>query len=240
MGGTMQPAALFWQPAIVGGLFLAGQLLTFLAVARGDVSIAVPVLGVKVLMVPAASRFIVNEEPSSRIWIAAGVAVVGIAFVQTGDAAIHRSRVLVSVGYALLAALSMTLFDLLIQRWAPNWGAGYFLPIAFATAALFSLGFISLADRPADLRQLGVFPLLAAGALCMSLQAVGMTVTLGVFGDATRVNIVYSLRGLWAVLLTWLLARQVNASGAGPSHRTMIMRLIGAALIGVAVVISVT
>lgn len=240
MGGTMQPATSFWQPAIVGGLFLAGQLLTFLAVARGDVSIAAPVLGVKVLIVPAAARFFVDEELSARIWIAAAIAVVGIAFVQTRDATIQRSRIVASVGYALLAACSMTLFDLLIQRWAPNWGAGYFLPIVFACAAILSLAFLPLADSPANLRRLGVIPLLSVGALLMSVQAIGMTVTLGFFGDVTRVNIVYSLRGLWGVLLTWLLARQVNASGAGPSHRTMIMRLIGAALIGVSVVISVT
>ena len=240
LGGTMQPAALFWQPAIVGALFVAGQLLTLLAVARGDVSIAAPVLGVKVLIVPAASRFLVADQLSARIWIAAAIAVVGIAFVQARDATIQRSRIAASIGFALLAACAMTLFDLLIQRWAPVWGAGYFLPIAFACAALFSLAFIPLADRPAELRRLGVLPLLAWGALFMSLQAIGMTVTLGVFGDATRVNIVYSLRGLWGVLLTWLLASHLNASGSGASHRTMVMRLIGAVLIGLSVVISVT
>jgi drug/metabolite transporter (DMT)-like permease len=240
MGGTMQPASLLWQPAIIGGLFLAGQLLTFLAVAHGDVSIAAPVLGIKVLIVPAASRFFVNEELSPEIWIAAAIAVVGIAFVQARDATVDRSRIVASVGYALLAACSMTLFDLLIQRWAPNWGAGYFLPIAFAFAALFSLAFIPLADRPADSRRLGVLRLLLIGAVLMSVQAIGMTVTLGLFGDAKRVNIVYSLRGLWGVLLTWLLARHVNTSGSGASHRTMVMRLIGAVLIGISVVISMT
>jgi drug/metabolite transporter (DMT)-like permease len=240
MGGTMQPASLLWQPAIIGGLFLAGQLLTFLAVAHGDVSIAAPVLGIKVLIVPAASRFFVNEELSPEIWIAAAIAVVGIAFVQARDATVDRSRIVASVGYALLAACSMTLFDLLIQRWAPNWGAGYFLPIAFAFAALFSLAFIPLADRPADIRRLGVLRLLLIGAVLMSVQAIGMTVTLGLFGDAKRVNIVYSLRGLWGVLLTWLLARHVNTSGSGASHRTMVMRLIGAVLIGISVVISMT
>lgn len=240
MGGTMQPASMLWQPAIIGGLFLAGQLLTFLAVARGDVSIAAPVLGIKVLIVPAASRFFVEEELSARIWIAAAIAMVGIAFVQTSDATIHRSRIVASVGYAVLAACAMTLFDLLIQRWAPHWGAGYFLPIAFACAALLSLAFVSLADRPADLRQMGVTGLLAAGAILMALQAIGMTLTIGLFGDATRVNIVYSLRGLWGVVLTWIVAHHISASGAGASHRTMVMRLIGAALIGVSVVISVT
>ena len=240
MGGTMQPAMLIWQPAIVGGLFLAGQLFTFLAVARGDVSIAAPVLGVKVLLVPAASRFLVEAELSTRVWIAAAVAVVGIAFVQSRDATVVRSRIVASVGFALLAACSMTLFDLLIQRWAPAWGAGYFLPIAFACAALLSLVFIPLADRPADLRRLGVIQPLAAGVLFMAIQAIGMTLTLGLFGDATRVNIVYSLRGLWGVLLTWILAHHVNMQGQGPSHRTMVMRLIGATLIGASVLISVT
>ncbi len=73
----------------------------------------------------------------------------------------------------------------------------------------------------------------------MAVQAIGMTVTLGLFGDATRVNIVYSLRGLWGVLLTWLLARQVLTSEPVPSRRTMLMRLIGAVLIGFSVILSV-
>ena len=238
LGGEMQPAAMLWQPAIIGLLFLAGQLFTFFAVARGDVSVAAPVLGVKVLIVPAASSIVVGEAVAPRVWIAAAIAVLGVGFVQARDATVERSLILASVGYALLAACSMTLFDLLIQRWAPAWGAGYFLPIAFAFTAVFSLVFLPLADRPADLNGKGVTPFLAWGGLLMAIQAIGMTVTLGLFGDATRVNIVYSLRGLWGVVLTWLLARSTGTAVA--SNRTMALRLIGAGLIGVAVVISVT
>ena len=124
MGGTMQPAAMLWQPAIIGALFVAGQLFTLLAVARGDVSVAAPVLGVKVLMVPAASGLLVDEELSTRIWIAAAIA--GIGFVQTRDATVQRSRILASVSYALLAACSMTLFDLLIQRVGSRLGSRVF------------------------------------------------------------------------------------------------------------------
>ncbi len=239
MGGTMQPVSLLWQPAIIGGLFLAGQLFTFLAVDRGDVSIAAPVLGVKVLIVPASAPFFVDEQLSAKVWIAAAIAMVGIGFVQSRDAAIQRSRILASVGFALLAACSMTLFDLLIQRWAPAWGAGFFLPIAFAFAAVFSLAFARLADRPHELQKDVIRPL-AIGAILMAVQAIGMTVTLGLFGDATRVNIVYSLRGLWGVLLTWILAQRLADLGSMAGHRTMTMRLIGAVLIGISVVISVT
>lgn len=240
MGGTMQPVTLLWQPALIGALFLAGQLFTLLAVARGDVSIAAPVLGIKVLIVPALSPLFVDDPLSPRIWIAAAIAMAGIAFVQARDASLQRSRVLASIFYAMLAAFSMTLFDLLIQRWAPAWGAGYFLPCAFAAAALFSCAFLPLADRPAQLRAQGALTPLLCGALFMAVQAIGMTVTLGLFGDATRVNIVYSLRGLWGVLLTWLLARHVTTSGLVPSQRTMVMRLIGAVLIGLSVILSVT
>jgi drug/metabolite transporter (DMT)-like permease len=239
MGGTMQPLSLLWQPAIIGGLFLAGQLFTFLAVDRGDVSIAAPVLGIKVLIVPATAPFFVDEEPSTRIWIAAAIAVIGIVFVQARDESVDRAKILASVGFALLAAVSMTLFDLLIQRWASAWGAGYFLPIAFAFAAVFSLAFIRLADRPSELREKNAVRPLAFGAALMALQAIGMTLTIGLFGDVTRVNIVYSLRGLWGVLLTWILAGRLAESDSKAGHRTMAMRLIGAVLIGISVVISV-
>ncbi len=240
MGGSMQPVSLLWQPAIIGCLFLAGQLFMFLAVHRGDVSIAAPVLGVKVLIVPAMAPLFVDAQLSTRIWIAAAIAVIGIGFVQARDASIHRSRILASVGFALLAACSMTLFDLLIQRWAPAWGAGYFLPIAFAFAAVFSLAFARLADRPRELQRMAAVRPLAIGAVLMTVQAIGMTVTLGLFGDATRVNIVYSLRGLWGVLLTWILVQRLAEPNSVAGHRTMTMRLIGAVLIGVSVVISVT
>ena len=240
LGGTMQPVTLLWQPAIIGCLFLAGQLFTFLAVQRGDVSIAAPVLGIKVLIVPAIALFIVDDQLSARVWVSAAIAVIGIGFVQARDASIDRSRILASIGFALLAACSMTLFDLLIQRWASAWGAGYFLPTAFGFAAVFSLTFLPLADRPSRLRQIGATRYLAIGALLMAIQAIGMTVTLGLFGDATRVNIVYSVRGLWGVLLSWVLARAALEARAAGADRTMAMRLTGAVLIGLSVIISVT
>ena len=239
MGGTMHPQ-LLWQPAIMGVLFLAGQLFTFLAVEKGDVSIAAPVLGIKVLIVPATAPLFVNEQASPRIWLAAAIAVVGIGFVQARDESVDRAKILSSVGFALLAAVSMTLFDLLIQRWAPAWGAGYFLPIGFAWAALMSLAFLKLGDSLAELKTKNAMRPLTTGAVVMALQAIGMTLTIGHFGDATRVNIVYSLRGLWGVLLTWLLARKLVESDTTAGHRTMAMRLVGAVLIGVSVVISVS
>ncbi|MCO6458093.1 MAG: DMT family transporter [Pirellulaceae bacterium] len=240
LGGTMQPLSLWWQPAVIGALFMAGQFFTFLAVKLGDVSIAAPVQGVKVLLVPAASLLIVSELPPPRIWIAACIALAGIVCVQWNDATVNRSRVVISVGFALLGSVSMTALDLLIQRWAPAWGAGYFLPLAFASAALFSLAFLPLADAPRRLAPPGILIPLVAGAVLMSVQAIGMTFTLAQFGDASRVNIVYSLRGLWGVGLTWLLLCLLPAAHHRPSQRVMAMRLLGAVLIAISVLLSLT
>jgi drug/metabolite transporter (DMT)-like permease len=240
LGGEMQPVGLLWQPAIIGVLFMAGQGWTFLAVKLGDVSIAAPVQGIKVLIVPAIAMIIVRENMPGQVWFAAAIAMVGVVCVQTSDDKVDRSRILASVGFAALAALTMSVFDLLIQRWAPAWGAGYFLPLALGFAALFSVAFLPLADAPKRWFQSDLRGPLILGSVLMAVQAIGMTVTLAHWGDATRVNIVYSLRGLWGVLITWALLHQAPATSGRTSSRTMSMRLVGAILIGVAVVIAVT
>src|SRR4029450_8930739 len=47
-GGTFHPG-LLWQPAIVAGLFMLGSILNFSSLDRGDVSLATPVLGIKIV-----------------------------------------------------------------------------------------------------------------------------------------------------------------------------------------------
>ena len=76
------------------------------------------------------------------------------------------------------------------------------------------------------------------GTLLMALQAMSMSWSLSEFGDATRINIVYALRGLWAVLLAWLLARSFGGGEAHHSSRIMLTRLAGAVLLTASVVVA--
>ncbi|HAA61487.1 MAG TPA: EamA/RhaT family transporter [Planctomycetaceae bacterium] len=239
-GGTMQPAAMLWQPATVGTLFLAGLAFTFLGVKIGDVSIVTPIQGVKVLLVPAMALLVVDDVAGTRVWISSAIALCGIWFIQSTDNSVDRSKILISIGCALLAAISLTFFDLFIQRWAPAWGPGYFLPLAFACTALLSLGFLPVARTDGrSIRSQLSWPLLV-GSLLMAVQAFGMTYTIARFGDATRVNIVYSLRGLWGVLLTWTLSKSLGLTAAAPSTALMLKRLAGAILIGISIVLALT
>ena len=235
----MQPLELLWQPAVIGALFLAGQYFMFMAVRLGDVSIAAPVLGLKVLIVPALGLLVVDNEVTSRIWLAALLAMIGVVLVQSNDGVVERRKIVFSVIFSLLGALTMTMFDLWIQSWAPPWGAGRFLPLTFAFSALFAVGFLPLADSPRQIRESNATKVLMLGVALMAVQAIGMTFTLAKFGDATRVNIVYSLRGIWGVVFTWLLAKRLQIDSSQPSHRIMLLRLVGAMLIGIAVIVSI-
>src|SRR5687767_2839756 len=47
LGGSFR-SALLWQPAVVALLFTAGSILNFVSLDRGDVSLATPVLGIKI------------------------------------------------------------------------------------------------------------------------------------------------------------------------------------------------
>ena len=155
--------------------------------------------------------------------------------IQVNDNKVDRSKIFASTLLAILGAIAMSFFDICIQSWAKDWKAGALLPIAFAFSALFATAFLPLADRPSFIREKGAMRLLIFGSVLMAIQAIGMTVTLAIWGEAPQVNIVYSLRGMWGVLIPWLLFRHLKDNSV--SNRVMTMRLVGAILIALAVVI---
>lgn len=238
MGGPGQPLSQLWQPAIIGVLYILGQVFTFVALSRGDVSVATPVFSVKVLLVAVLVTVVAHEQLPAGVWAAAALATVGIALVQRSSSASQHSRVAFTVAFALLAATTFSFFDVLVQRWAPAWGAGRFLPVAFAIAAVLSLGFLPWIDKPSLIARKAILPLLV-GTLCIALQAICIVFALAHFGDAARVNVVYALRGLWGVVLAFAFARVLNSGEAGLSTRVMISRLIGAGLLTAAVVMAI-
>ena len=240
LGGTMQSARQLWQPAVVGALFVMGQSFILLAVRWGDVSIATPVQGIKVLFLPATTTLWLGENMPTEIWIASAIAMIGIVLVQVPDGVTARPHIHASIAFSLLAAVSMTAFDLLIQHWAPVWGAGYFLPLSFGFSALWSTAFLPWADPPRAVLRTEVRRALLIGMLLMAVQAIGMTFTIARFGDATRVNIVYSLRGIFGVILTWLLSHHLAVTQHRPRSRQMFIRLVGALLLVASIVMALS
>ncbi len=245
ISGRVVPSDAWLQAAIIGGLFVLGQLFTYLAFQYGDVSVATPIFGVKVLMVAALGAVLAGDHVPVRMWIAAVLATAGVVLVQsTARAAVIASgqtdRRRLTVVMAMVAALALSLFDVLLQKWGPRWNSREFLPVAFAATAGLSCLFLPWVDRPQKLIQIHALPWMLAGTFLMALQAVSMSWALATYGDAARVNIVYALRGLWGVGLAWILSRWFNSSEAFLPPKIMLLRLLGAVLLTAAVIIALS
>lgn len=234
LGGPGQPWTMLWQPVVIAVLFMLGLMFTFLAIAGGDVSIAAPLFGTKVLIVALLLTVFDEEELPPTVWLAAILATAGIGLIQwTGRH--HPRRVVFTILLALSAATTYATFDVLVQRWAPAWGAGRFLPIVFWIVGLLSLGMLPWVEW-SKLRKRNVRRYLLPGAMMVALQSICIVLTVAAFGDAARVNVVYALRGLWGVGLAWIVARIWGGAEAELSRSVLLTRLAGACLLTIAVV----
>ncbi len=242
--GEIVPITAWGDAAIIGVLFVLGQLFTYLAFQFGDVSVATPIFGVKVLMVATLTSLMAKTNVPAAIWIAGTMASVGIILVQwsgsAGQTAEHSRRRGLTIILALSAAFSLSLFDVCLQKWAMKWNSYAFLPVMFGTAGILSLVFLPVVTSPRQLVKLKAFNWMLGGTLLMALQALSMCFSLAEFGDAPRINIVYALRGLWGVILAWLLASTLKTNEASVGRPVMIRRLCGATLLTAAVLLAIT
>ncbi|HUG10885.1 MAG TPA: DMT family transporter [Opitutaceae bacterium] len=237
LGGEIPPG-LWWQPLVVGFFFFTAQTFMFLALTRGDVSVATPIMGTKVLMVAMFSLLVLPGPVPWNWWIAAFLSTAGVYFLSRGDAAARRGALNAAL-FAFGAATFFALNDVLVQKWAPAWGIGRFLPIMFAGVALMSFAFVPLFHAP--LRQIPrqgrVW--VAVGAIILGIQAVGILFAIGRFGDATAVNIVYSVRGMLSVIFVWLAGHWFLNEEQQLARPVLVQRFIGSVLMVSAVVLVV-
>jgi len=219
-----------------GLLFFLGQLATFRSLQSGDVSIATPALAAKVVFVALLSMLVPGSRPDPDLWLAVLLTLAGMILLNRRPT--HTaSRPLVTLAWALLAALSFAATDIVVQVGAPAAGFTLFMPVMFATVMALSLPLL----RPHILRpsgretQPGARLWLAIGVVLLGLQATGMASAIGLFGDATAANVVYGSRGLWSLLLLALFARTLGIRDDILDRSTLATRTIGCVLIIVAV-----
>ena len=236
LGGEFHPH-LWWQPALVALLFVAGQWLTFISLDRGDVSVATPVLGIKILLVAGLVSLVTGDALRWRLWVAAVLATIAIALLNRGGGHARHHHVRRTIVTAFLAAAAYALFDVLVQTWAPLWGLGRFLPVTMALSGLFSLAFVPLFRVPLRALPRATWLWLLGGTLAFALQALLFVSTIAKWGQATSANVVYSSRGLWSVLLVWLCGHWVSSREQQLGGRVLAWRLAGAGLMMSAIVL---
>ena len=242
LGGETPTLLLLWQPAIIAVLYICGQVCILSALNWADVSVVTPVASIKVLLVAALLAVFAAQPPSKVVWIAAFLATIGIALINFTMPKSGRGDIIVGVALAGGAALMFALFDVCLQQWATNWGIGRLPPIMYWMVGLFSLALLPLTDDRQQLASMHWKSTLF-GSLCMALQATCLVYSLSIYQDAARINVVYALRGLWGVVMAWgaahFIAGWFGGNESQLSAKTMAARLVGAALLVTAVVITI-
>ena len=241
MGGTWQWDR-WYEPVATALLFLAGQVLTFLALDVGDVSIATPTMGTKTILVAWLSVSLLAVEIPWQLWASAVMTFVAIALLsyrrRGGLEPEAPSKVGRTIFISALAAGCYSLFDVLVQKWAPGWGAGRFLPLVFGVCAVLSGGFVPLFSAPLRAIPREAWPWLGGGAIFIALQALSLVSTTAIFGDATSINVVYSSRGLWSVVAVWVVGHWFGNQERHLGAEVIRLRFIGAALMTAAIVVT--
>lgn len=239
LGGTIPPPSLWWQPPVAAVLFFSGQVFSLLALNVGDVSVATPVLGLKILLVALLSVALTGEPIGARLWTAAALSTVAIALLNIDRGHAH-ARVGSTILLAAVGAASYACFDVLMQKWSFAWGAGRIVPLAMVSAGMYSIPLRRFDSRRADL-QVGptraYMPWLAAGAISFAGQGLMFITSITLYKQATVANVLYSSRGLWSVVGVWAVGHWFQNREQHLGARVLLWRLVGAILLMAAIVI---
>jgi drug/metabolite transporter (DMT)-like permease len=221
---------------IISFFFIAGQAFSLIALKSGDVSVATPLLGTKVLMVALFTIILLKIPVPLLWWIASFLAVVALLLLRGKDEK-SKKNFIPTVIYSLLCALGFALSDIYLQKWAPVYGPDRLVFTVFIMVAVLSFGFIPLFRKTKLLFESPVSLWLTLSILCIALQSVLVAVALSRFGNATAVNIAFSSRGMWSVIFIWLFGGLIGMQERLLGTKIFWQRLVGSACILLAIVL---
>jgi hypothetical protein len=178
----------------------------------------------------------IGDSGSLGLWLGAVLATVGIIALSQTDKNVHHSQVGLTILLSFLGAAGYASFDVCLQKWAPTWGVQNFLLWSFVWVAVLSQGFFFL-------RKKKVVPIahgwkyLIFGAVAIALQSLIIATVIGYKGNATAINVVYSLRGMWSVAVVWLMGSMFDNSEAHVGAKIFRYRCLGAFLMTMGVIL---
>lgn len=210
-------------------LFFVGQIFTFLALSRGDVSVATPVLGSKVIFVALFTVLLGAAVVTPAMWFAVLLTAAATAMLG-GGGKVQRDALFRSLLYGFSAASLFGLTDVLQQGWVRQWGFTHFAPAMFLWVALLSFTLV-----PFFRGSLRALPALSwrwaiGGGAMLALQASGIAWGI-VYIGATTTNVLYNSRGVWSVVLVWTIGHWFGNTESTHGRAVMIRRLCGSALL---------
>jgi drug/metabolite transporter (DMT)-like permease len=226
-----------WPAFACAFFFFLGNIFALLALARGDVSVATPVMGTKVVIVALLVAFWLRQPLDWTVWAAAVMALAGIFFLNARRPHAHGRKLWRTIGLSVCASFSFAITDVILQRWGPVQGVTVLCPAFMGLAAIMTLGLIPFFREPVWRIPRRAWPYLSLGVGLIAIQALGMAIAIGGFGDAPGANIAYSVRGIFSVILVWKAGCLFGSQEGLMEGKTIAARLIGASCILLAVLL---
>lgn len=209
-----------WLTAMLAGLALfLGRILSVKALEVGDLSIVGPLLGLKTLLVAIFSFATGQTELNSWLWIAAITATLGVILIQRGPRKLTANR-RQAAAYAAGASILFAACDILVVEARAQLGIGWLSPTLFITLALL-VPCLGKLPKPAPEARKPMY----LGSLIMGFQTTFVILLIGLTGQAVMINIIYSSRAIWTVVVDRFYGRGEDVAAF------FAWRLFGAALL---------
>ncbi len=218
--------------AVNGVFFFLGQWFSIQSIKSGDLAVHSSALGMKVLLIAFCSFLVGLEESSWNLLIGVLLAVLSVFYVAGGSASGWREH-RQTVWLTAVACFFFGLNDFYTGWQSREIGAARWLVIMFTVSGLISLGLLWL--RRGDLgiliekRVAGV--LVCGAGLLLGLQALLVNLAFSQYGQPTLSNVVYSSRGVFAVIFLWAIGRKMDP-------RFRVKQIAGALLMVAALVLA--
>jgi hypothetical protein len=112
-----------------------------------------------------------------------------------------------------------------------------YLPPMFLIVGLLSFAYMPFFSAPLRALNAAAWRWVGSGAVLMALNNAGVVLALVLVGSATVVNIIYSVRGLFSVLVVWSIGHWFASEEKHLGSSVLRLRFIGATLMVAAIVL---
>lgn len=229
-GEPVESASGLLLPLAAGCAFFVGQLLTCLAIHRGDVSLLTPLLGTKTVFVAIIVSVGMGEVLTPSVWVGAILSAVAILMMR-GGASADRSKIMLTMVLGIGSALSFAGADSLMASFGGELGFHKTVAGTFSAVMLCSLGLVPLFKSNMNSISSVTWKWMGGGAGLMALQAGLMAFVLSTYGRATVVNVMFSSRGIWSVVLVWWIGHWFSNEEQLLDKAVLIRRFLGSLLL---------
>lgn len=229
----------WWGPLAASLSAFLGGLCILAAIKAGEVSVQAPLMGTKVIFVATYSVFLVPAPIPASWWVGAFLTFFAILLLGLTD--LFKKKVSFwAIFYAILSSALHALTDVLTAREAPLFGRWPFiLGFGLGLAAL-SLMLIPFFRKSLFSIHKSTWLWCLLGGACIAGQYLGLLYVLSTYGEATVINILYSTRGLWGIVLVWFTGHWFKNNERHVGGQVIARRLIGACLLLMAIIIVIT